>query len=147
MPSCCLWVVQQMPSCTKRQVNSCTFHVSIFLKDIALRCFFTLLAKLSGISEYLNVLIWSNVCRWSFVCRDEVLANAHSWHRHEYCYPCGKVKSKIINIACCSNFLPFCLLINFFFILNFNQQYVILNIYDIISQSTKWRYGVSFSGV
>ena len=77
------------------------------LKRYRLEMFFTLLAKLSGISEYLNVLIWSNVCKWSFVCRDEVLANAHSWHRHEYCYPCGKVKSKIIKIACCSIFLPF----------------------------------------
>jgi len=46
-----------MPSCTKRQVSSCTFNVSIFFKDTVLRCFFTLLAKSSRISEYLKVLL------------------------------------------------------------------------------------------
>ena len=95
--------------------------VPILFKDIVLRRFFTLLAKSSRISEYLKVpsiyLQYQVECLpIIFFCRDEVLANAHSWHRHEYCYPRGKVKSKIIKIACCSNFLPFCLLINFFFL-------------------------------
>ena len=73
--------------------------------------------------EYLNtwkfwpfiINIRSNVCRLSFFCRDEVLANAHSWHRHEYCDPCGKVKSKIIKIACCSNYHFVCWLTFFHF--------------------------------
>ena len=84
------------------------------LKRYRLEMFFYLVGKVKWNIWILECSDLVKCLQMIFVCRDEVLANAHSWHRHEYCYPCGKVKSKIINIACCSNVLPFVCWLTFF---------------------------------
>ena len=136
MPSCCLWVVQQMPSCTKRQVSSCTFNVSIFFKDTVLRCFFTLLAKSSRISEYLKVLLNIYLQYQVHVCRLSFFAGMKSWQMltagigMNIATLVVKTSPRSSRLHVVQTFYHFVCWLTFFFILNFNQQYVILNFHE-----------------